>query len=377
MSNRKIANEYTNIKKPGAFAGASAFKRELVKRKIKINSSAINDWLLSQDAYTLHRPAINKFRRNRIMVNGIDDTYQIDLVDMSNISEVNDGFKFILMCIDVFSKFGWAIPIKNKSAISVLEAIKTILSSKRIPERIHTDEGKEFLNKLVKNYLNNLHIKLYIINSEMKASVVERFNRTIKEKMWRYFSHNQTNRYVDILQDLIYNYNNSYHRSIKTAPSKVNKSNEEVVWANLYGFDRSGFNSQSINFKFNIGDEVRISKSKAIFAKGYEENWTRETFIVTERIPRVPPVYKIRDTHETNSEPIDGAFYESQLQKVLPPSEKDYYIREVLKSRKSKSGERESLINWLGYPDKFNSWIPNTLLPDKNLINKRPIKRPI
>jgi transposase InsO family protein len=355
----KLAKLYEDPSVPGAYSGASSFIREVKKREKDIDGSTIKLWLQTQDGYTLHKPTRKLFKRNRIIVNGIDDTFQMDLVDVSTLADTNDGHNFILTAIDVFSKFAWAIPLKNKSASAVNAGLKEILDTGRIPQRIHTDQGKEFLNKIIAGTLKKYNIKLYTLNSEMKASIVERFNRTLREKMWRYFSHHVTYRYIDILQDLLKNYNGSFHRSIKTTPFKVSSKNEASIWKTLYGHNKSEFTNDSINFKFQVGDHVRISTSKNTFEKGYSPNWSREIFIIQERLARNPPVYILKDTHDTEPTVLDGIFYEQQLQKINVPEDKVYYIKEVVKERKTKSNQKESLVKWLGYPEKFNSWINN------------------
>lgn len=209
-NNIDYEHEYTTASRPGAYSGAKTFIRELKKRHKKVDKSQVYQWLQSQDAYTLHRNAKKKFKRNKVIVSGIDDTFQIDLVEVSSLSDMNNGNKFILTCIDVFSKYAWTIAIKNKSAKSVLEAFTTIIESGRIPQRIQCDQGNEFLNKMLGKYLTKNKIKMYTLNSEMKASEIERFNRTIKEKMWRYFSQYQTYKYIDVLDDLTESYNKTY-----------------------------------------------------------------------------------------------------------------------------------------------------------------------
>ena len=273
-------SEYTDPSKPGSFSGQSTFINELKKRNKKINVKEIEDFLSNEETYTLHKKIVKKFERNKIIVSGIDDTFQADLIDVSNIKEFNDDYRYILTCIDVFSKYAWAIPIKTKTAKDVLEAFKIIFKDNRIPERLQTDEGNEFLNKILKSYLVSFKrpIKHYILNSEMKAAIVERFNRTLKEKMWRYFTFKRTYRYLDILDDLLTSYNNSFHRTIKTTPVNVNEKNEAEIWKNTYNFNKDEVNTKDIQFKFKIGDLVRLSKSKKFFDKSYTSNWTREIF---------------------------------------------------------------------------------------------------
>jgi len=221
---------------------------------------------------------------------------------------------------------------------------------------MQTDEGNEFMNRTLRAYLEKMKIKIYILNSELKAAIVERFNRTLKEKMWRYFTHKQSYRYLDVLNDLVSSYNNSYHRTIKTTPAQVNKTNEDSIWKTIYGHEKQEPIEKPINFKLKVGDLVRISKTKMIFDKGYTANWTRELFRIHECIPRHPPVYKIIDTHPTKPEVIQGVFYEKNLQKVSKNDEV-YFVERILKERVIR-GKKEAYIKWLGYPDKYNSWEP-------------------
>ena len=120
------------------------------------------------------------------------DLWQIDLADLAKFSRFNNGSRYLLTCIDVFSKHAWVEPIVNKKAPTVLEAFKKIIESGRKPIRIQADQGSEFLNKDFKTYLNSEGIFFYYVNSELKASVVERFNRTIKEKIFKYFTLSNT-----------------------------------------------------------------------------------------------------------------------------------------------------------------------------------------
>merc|ERR1712002_251379 len=99
---------------------------------------------------------------------------------------------------------------------------------------MQTDKGSEFTNRIVQAFLKKKTIDFFVTENETKASIVERFNRTLKEKMWKYFTHRNTVKYMPVLQKLVTSYNNSYHRSIKTKPALVNKSNEGIVWKNLY-----------------------------------------------------------------------------------------------------------------------------------------------
>ena len=163
-------------------------------------------------AEELHKPVRRKFEKRRVLVNGIDKIWAADLVDMQAFSKFNRGIKYILAVIDVFSKYGYLIPLKDKTGKSVASALKTIFKERK-PEKMWVDKAKEFYNKDVKEL-----IELYSTENEEKSSVVERWIRTMKERMWKYFTDNNTNHYVNILSDLVEDYNNTRHSSITMTP---------------------------------------------------------------------------------------------------------------------------------------------------------------
>ena len=254
---------------------------------------------------------------------------------------------FLLTVIDVFSKRAWCVPLKNKSASSLVTALKGLLVN-IAPTTLQTDKGLEFLNRSVRRLLKEHGVHHFSThNEETKASIVERFNRTLKTRMWRYFTKYQTVRYIDALQDFVQSYNDTYHRSIGMAPSQVNAANQEEVWQRLYGHDGKGVP------KFKVDDRVRISKAKRRFEKGYMANWSEELFTIREVHASDPPVYRLVDDL---GEVLDGTFYEPELQKVLVSKDKLYRVESVLQRRKV--GKRtEALVKWYGYPTSFNSWI--------------------
>ena len=201
---------------------------------------AVKQWLSEQDAYTLHKPVRIRFKRRRVIVGGRNHQWQADLVDLSKLKKDNDGYVFLLTVIDVFSKRAWCVPLKNKSASSLVTALKGLLVNIE-PTTLQTDKGLEFLKRSVRHLLKEHGVHHFSThNEETKASIVERFNRTLKTRMWRYFTKYQTVRYIDALQDFVQSYNDIYHRSIGMAPSQVNAANQEEVWQRLYGHDGKG-----------------------------------------------------------------------------------------------------------------------------------------
>lgn len=329
---------YYDPSNPGSFGGVASLIRET-------RSKTANKWLTSQDAYTLHKPVRHVFLRRKTFAKGIGDLYQADLADLQNLSRYNDGYRYILTCIDVFSKRAFAIPLKDKRGLTVAHAFEVIFADS-IPTMIQTDRGTEFLNIEVQNLFRKYNIKHYwSLNDEIKAACVERFNRTLKTRMFRYFTHRNTNRWIDVLSDLIKAYNNSYHRTIGMIPNDVNKHNEMQIAKRMFP------EKPKLVWKYNIGDTVRISKFKHIFQKGYIANWSDEIFIIFNRYTTYPVTYGLKDLL---GEEIKGKFYEQEIQLVTKTSDV-YIVEKILKTRK-RNGVLESFIKWKGYPDKFNSW---------------------
>ena len=197
---------------------------------------------------------------------------------------------------------------------------------------------------------------LYWTENEEKSCIVERWNRTIKSRMWKYFTNNRTGVYIYILPELIEKYNNTYHRSIKTTPSDARKpSNYQQVFEALYKSPRRKRKKGEEKPKFQIGDQVRISKLKALFEKGYTANWTEEVYKIVKVQSTLPYTYKLEDAR---GEAVTGTFYEAELQsaKVLST----YRIEKVLRRRTTPEGKREAYVKWLGYSNNFNQWIPES-----------------
>ena len=300
-------------------------------------------------AEELHKPVKRKFRKRRVLVSGIDKIWAADLADMQALSKENEGYKFLLLVIDTFSKYGWIVPLKDKKGETIVKALKEIFKeSGRRPDKLWTDKGREFFNKDVRDL-----VYLYATENEEKSSIAERWIRTMKEKMFKYFTDNNTYNYIDALPELVEDYNNTVHSSTKLTPTDASKEeNELTVWRNLYP-DR--YKTSRLNPKFSVGDKVRITKKKKDFEKGYTARWTEEIFTIKEIRETNPITYKLEDLQ---GEEIEGTFYEPELQKT---EQQIYRIEKIIKKEKGRS-----FVKWKGYSDKFNSWVDNKDLIDLN-----------
>ena len=183
----KLHRHYYDPKRVGSYGGVAALQRVVPAER------DVERWLSTQDAYTLHKPVRRHFKRRCVVVGGPNQQWQADLVDMSRLKTANDGTTFLLTVIDVFSKRAWCIPLKSKSAASLVAAFRRLLNDVNIPTTLQTDKGSEFLNRPLQRLLKEYGVHHFATHSEeTKASVVERFNRSLKTRMWRYFTKKQT-----------------------------------------------------------------------------------------------------------------------------------------------------------------------------------------
>ena len=245
------------------------------------------------------------------------------------------------MCvINLFSKFAWVVPLKDKKGVSILNAFQNILdSSKRKPNKIWVDQGSEFYNNVFKKQLKDNDISMYSTYNEGKSVVVERFIRTLKNKIYKHMaaiSKNVIKCLLNVLDDTVDEYNNTCDRAIKMKPIDVGDDS----------FAEYNEESNEKDPKFKVGDHVRISKLKNVFPKRYTPNWSEEIFIIKKIKNTVPWTYVISDL---NGEEIVGSFYEKELQKT---NQREFIIEKVIKRKGNKL-----YVKWKEYPNSFNTWI--------------------
>lgn len=267
------------------------------------------------EARELHRPFRKKFVKRRIVTLSIDDLWAADLIIMTKYASENDNYKYMLNVIDTFSKYAWSEPLLQKSGLYVVKAFKKILRRARTvghsaPSLLHCDKGREFVNKDFNRCLQEYNIKMYHTENEEKSAIVERLQRSLNERMKIRFEVRKSFRWVDTLQDVLDEYNHSYHRTIKMEPAEVNLQNESKL-RNMYANLEQ---PTTTNPKFKIGDRVRITIKKDVFANKYRRNWTREIFTVSKILKTSPVTYRITDR---SGEEILGSFYEQELQKTF------------------------------------------------------------
>ena len=357
LDSKKKLNEKTkkilhtlfyDLSQPSAYTGRNNVYRAARHVLPSITKTDVDKWFEGQLSYTLHKPIRIHFTRNKTIIKSIDDQWQADLCDMQSKASHNDGKTFILTCIDCFSKYALAVSLENKTADEIIKALERIFADGKKPKRLQTDDGSEFKNKKVQSLLRKHQIDFFTTNSEKKASIVERFNRTLKMRMFKYFTNSNTYRYVDVLPSLDDGYNATYHRSIKMQPRHVRRIHQSIIRQRLYSTTKK----ESRVYKYDIGTWVRISKQLQTFSKGYLPNWSEEIFIVRDRRMQRQAVYYLGDL---NGEHISGSFYELELQRVQEPTE--YRVEKVLRTRTTRDGVKEYLVKWKGWDNSFNSCV--------------------
>ena len=298
-----------------------------------------------QLANKLHKPIIRKFEKGKVYSIFKDNIWGVDLADMQLLSKYNKGIRFLLCVIDIFSKYAWVVPLKDKKGISIVKAFQSILKqSNKKPNKIWVDKGSEFYNAYFKKWLRDNDIVMYSTHNEGKSVAVERFIRTLKSKIYKYMTSISKNVYIDKLDDIVDEHNNTYHTTIKMKPIGVKD--------NTYINTSKEINNKDPKVK--VGDRVRISKYKNIFAKGYMPNWSEEVFVIKKNKNTIPWTYVINDL---NGEEIIGTFYEKELQKT---NQEEFRIEKVIRRKGDKL-----YVKWKGYDNSFNSWIDK-----RNLVQR-------
>ena len=351
---------YENVSSPHSFSGIQNLLKSARKENPSISRQDVVDFLQKIDAYILHKITRKKFLRRKILSPKPGIIASCDLADMSTLSKYNNGIKYILVFIDVFSRFAQAVGIKRKDGPSVCSALKSILESGYFDKlnRLNSDEGKEFYNKHVNQLLDSKGIVLYSVSSrEIKASIAERVIRTIKGKLYRYMSHCNTRHYIDILDEVIDSYNHSSHSGLgnQQTPFHVHHITDplkiEEQFYRMYKYPKHV--AQSNSRVLTVGQHVRIADEKrnATFRRGYTIQNTIEIFRIRKiDQTQIPTIYFLEDLQGEN---IKGIFYRDEL---VPTNLPEIFHIDVIKS-KSVAGRKKYFVRWRGYPDSFNSWI--------------------
>ena len=303
-----------------------------------------NNFTMEDLSNELNKPVINKFERKKVIVNHLDEIHSCDLVDMVKYSKVNRGYKYIFTNIDIFSKYAFAFPIKSKTIKDIKACFKKIFKKRR-PKYIWSDQESAFFSKEMLKFFEDNNVKIYHTYSNLKAVIIERFNRSLRELMMKSFVKNNNTVWYNILPGLIKTYNNRYHRTIKMKPIDVNKSNEKYIKDTIYTYNKTNKKP-----KFKINDVVRISlKRKELFDKPSANiKWSEELFKIYKINKSNIITYQLKDM---NDKIIKGIFYQKEIQ-LTKNTTGEYIIEKILKTKGN-----NIFVKWRSYDSSFNSWV--------------------
>jgi transposase InsO family protein len=367
--NQQLADIYYGVGDAGSYGGVEQLYGSARELHIPgVTKDIVRRFLTEQETYQLHKPARRKFIHNQTIVGHRDEQWQADLADMSKLAGENKGYRYILTCIDVLSRFAWAVPVKTKGAKHMLTAMRLLFDEARPrkPQRLQTDRGLEFYNREVRAFLTEQNEELFSTNSPFKCALVERFNRTLKTMMYKYFTANKTKRWYDVLNNMVTAYNQRPNRTIGVPPATVLTAEDDTrVWRRVY-YDskeaqlrRADMRPANVDNMANDGDRVRISLTKGHFDKGYVPNWGRQQLVVKEMLPptrggRPRPVFKLNDTQ---GQDVKGQYYPEEVQRVPDRLQDVFEVERILRRRTGEDGHIETLVKFKGWPDKFNRWL--------------------
>ena len=317
MLNRKTVNAikkaYSDIKDSNsAFSSKRNVLREVRKTVKSATLKDIEYYLQGVESYTLHKQSKKRFRTRKFISQGLKYQYQADLIILSSKYSRLNKCKYILCCIDSFSRKLQCAALRRKSNTEIIKKFSIFFKKEGKPKSLYTDAGTEFTGNKFQEFLKQKNIRSYIAQNPWHAGIIERCQKSLKNRIFKYLTHNNTNIFVPKLQEFVRAYNHTHHRALpgNMSPVDVKKSNEYLVWK----FQYSSILRRAGTPTLEVGQLVRITRKPEFFRKGYETRFTKEKFVITQAIPSIPPTYKIKS--KTKEDDIQGLFYLEELQPV-------------------------------------------------------------
>ena len=371
---------YENLKDPAGYSGEKRLYEHVKKQGRKdISKRDIREFLKSQPGWNFHGLIPRNFVRKPTKVCRQGLILGIDLLDLTDkIAKHNKKHRYIFLMIDLFSRKLWLTPLTNKSNLTCAKALETFFKKSLYKYTfVFSDLGCEFLGKHTQKVYDRFNITRYSVkNQRFKCSIAERAIRTVKQRLFRYFSQKNTLKYIDVLKQIEEAYNNTPHKGLGyKIPNNihnltdVNEIKEQEKIQFLQKLKNYGaITKQELRKKISLtetlaeGTHVRLllGKTEGVFQKSYLPIFTKEIFVIDKLVKKFPFTYYLRDLLNF---PIEGVVYRKELKPVTLP--KKFAIEKVLKKQVNKTtGEVRYLVRWDGYPKHFDSYV-NKL--EKNL----------
>jgi hypothetical protein len=339
----------------GSYSGLTKFWNAIKHDNVyNLKYTQVKDWLKKQEGYVRHKPPPRIFPRQKILMSSIDEQWDADVMDMQKFSKQNSGYRYLAIFIDIFSKYIWVEPMKTKKNEEMLRAINRVFGKGRKPLYLRTDQGNEYTGKYVQHYLRKNNVHHFTALNKIHANYAERVIRTLKGKIYRFFTANQTKRYIDHLDDIVDSYLHTVHRTINMRPVDITEKNAQDIYEKIYMPQQIELENKNIKYEFAVKDKVHMAMDRGVFNKAYKETYFQEIFEITQRTRTHPPRYKLIDLLK---QPVKGTFYEQQLTKV--PYDYTGGLQRIEKVVRYRTGSvgKEALIRWKGYAPSYDTWL--------------------
>ena len=355
---------YRDPQQPGSLGGIRRLYDAAKAIRPDISLKDVEKFMQDSRTYTLHKLQPKKFKRRAILSPKPRVILGADLADMRLLAKYNRGYNYILVCIDIFSRYAKAIPLKRKDAKSMVVAMKQVLEEDDVfkgVSRFFVDRGKEFYNQPLRTYLESRGVKTYSVYSqETKCSIAERFIRTLKGRLYRFMTERNSLEYVSALQSIVQSYNHTTHSTLgKKTPSEVHTlRNPQKIrdQFRVIGYKRGESRSRKFSRSLRVGDYVRLAGAERAskFSRGFHIQNTEEIFRISNIDRRQRPVcYHL---HDLTGDTILGCVYREELIKVTLP---EVFPITIKKSR-IVNGRKQFYVSWLGYDTTQDQWIDAT-----------------
>lgn len=352
-----VQKKFVDLQQHTSYGGIQPILNSLRQSDSNISLKHVKERLSFLDSYTKHKVFKRKFPRLSVWAPYQGYRVEIDLLAMSRYADDNNNVNYVLNIVDQFSRMAYCEPLKSKSPNEVCMAFKKIWT--RVPftiQSVYADNGTEWKGA-VKTFLEHHHCKFIVAASWVKASIVERFQKTLKIRLTKYMRQQHSYRYVDALQAIVRNINNSVNRTIATTPASINIKNQHILFNRLRGNRLNNTKFKQASPDFAVGDDVIAGYKTETFRRGYEQNYTDEVFTIDYVYPSHPPTFRLRDRKDRL---LPRKYYGSELQRVR--FDGNYVYDLEIRGRKGSGETAQTLVHFLTEPDDKEEWIKSSAL---------------
>ena len=365
---------YEDLQHVASYSGVDKLYNYVKKNgnRHDITRKDVDDFLKIQPGYTYHGTVPRSFVRRPIKVSRPGSILGTDICDMtSSIASHNKGYRYILVLIDCFSRKVNLTPLKNKTCANFAIALEKYLeNSPHQYSHVFSDEGGEFLGSKAKKVYEKFHITRYSVHSrKFKCSIAERFIRTLKQYLYRYFTQNNTFNYINVLHKFEIKYNSTPHMGLGLqTPDRIHNltdlneiKEQEIIqlrqkFKNYGSISRNELKKSSSSSQvFEVGTHVRLllTDAERVFGKSYEKIFTDEIFMIRKVDRELPVSYWVSDL---KNRPIKGVVYHRKMKQVELPD--TYYVEKIVKTTVDPvTGKNKYLVRWTGFSEDFDSYV--------------------